>query len=241
MASLRSTTTAAASLETHSAGHERASLLVPVEEFLDATCYCSVSGRCFVRTAIIPLRWYEVVVNEKGLGAMLDAEHTVFDRQEWNNVGASTTSCSATAAARPPLVDVGEFFVVPEAVPDPMTITDGSAVEDSRESSIGCGINANATARRRGEVLAKRRVYRMLLALGYVVRSGLKLGCDFLVYKGQQGRTHAEYAVLVTGAQGAPTTWADVACKSRLCAAVGKKLVVVDTEGQNWLVKRWKF
>merc|ERR1712194_255221 len=47
------------------------------------------------------------------------------------------------------------------------------------------------------EELQRFRVFWRLKRAGYVVRSGLKIGVDFSIYKENQSKSHSEYALLV--------------------------------------------
>lgn len=71
-------------------------------------------------------------------------------------------------------------------------------------------------------------VYHHFRSLGWCVRSGIKFGCDYLLYKRGPPFMHAEYTVLVI-----PSTekhwksWEDVMAVSRVVSGVKKTLVLV--------------
>jgi len=72
---------------------------------------------------------------------------------------------------------------------------------------------------------------------GYVVKSGLQFGTDFLLYRGSPDEFHAEYCALVL----APTdkvTWKRIKTLARLAQDVRKRLVLahVDEDGVHELV-----
>lgn len=82
----------------------------------------------------------------------------------------------------------------------------------------------------------RSRAYSSLRKRGFVVKSGLKFGADFLIYRGKQGKVHAESAVVLVKDF---LCWRDIVGKSRLNASVGKSLVLMDEELNAVKLKRW--
>lgn len=71
-------------------------------------------------------------------------------------------------------------------------------------------------------------VYHHFRSHGWCVRSGIKFGCDFLLYKRGPPFMHAEYAVLVIPNNGRKwKDWEDVMAVSRVVGGVRKTLVMV--------------
>lgn len=71
-------------------------------------------------------------------------------------------------------------------------------------------------------------VYHHFRSLGWCVRSGIKFGCDFLLYKRGPPFLHAEYTVLVIPSDGAGwKAWEDVMSVSRVVSGVKKTLILV--------------
>eukprot|EP00396_MALV-II-16_sp_LP-1_P000476 gene476-403_t len=189
--------------------------------------------RCLVEATAISLDWYDRVVNRECIGTGLDD---------------------------------GRLLVLqPEELA--YLVGRGWAVVDGG----GCGAaNKGAKEAPSGAVLRKDNwripVYAMLRRKGFVVRSGLKMGADFLVYRGRQRKIHSESAVLYVGESssvgdlvtapaggreeaasngasgegaGRQYTWRDIVAKARLCATVGKSLVLVDADLNCVRLKRW--
>jgi tRNA-splicing endonuclease subunit Sen2 len=70
--------------------------------------------------------------------------------------------------------------------------------------------------------------YHQLRALGWVPRSGAKLGCDFLAYRFGPEYSHAAFCVLALreGAAQAPLQWPPLQCALRVSHNVAKKLLL---------------
>lgn len=68
--------------------------------------------------------------------------------------------------------------------------------------------------------------YHYFRSLGWCVRSGIKFGTDFLLYKRGPVFGHAEHAVVVMDAE-KPYNWHDLATVSRVIGTVNKNLVLV--------------
>ena len=65
--------------------------------------------------------------------------------------------------------------------------------------------------------------YHYYRSLGWIVKSGLKYGCDFVLYSKEIERVHAEFCVLVIKND---ITWKDVERQSRLSITVAKTLLI---------------
>lgn len=71
-------------------------------------------------------------------------------------------------------------------------------------------------------------VYHHFRSLGWCVRSGIKFGCDFLLYKRGPPFMHAEYTVLVIPSdQESWKAWEDIMAVSRVVSGVKKILILV--------------
>lgn len=71
-------------------------------------------------------------------------------------------------------------------------------------------------------------VYHHFRSLGWCVRSGIKFGCDFLLYKRGPPFMHAEYSILIIPNSGEEwKTWEDFMSVSRVVGGVRKTLVLV--------------
>ncbi len=84
-------------------------------------------------------------------------------------------------------------------------------------------------------------VYKDLRDKGFVVRRGLKFGCDYLVYEYGPGIDHAPYGVQVMrfDEEFDPV---DLVRMGRLIHSVRKKLVIALTDGQGrieYLILKW--
>ncbi len=84
-------------------------------------------------------------------------------------------------------------------------------------------------------------VYRDLRDKGYVVRRGLKFGCDYLVYEYGPGIDHAPYGVQVFrfNEEFDPI---DLVRMGRLLHSVRKKLILALTDGEKhieYIILRW--
>ena len=84
-------------------------------------------------------------------------------------------------------------------------------------------------------------VYKDLRDKGYVVRRGLKFGCDYLVYEYGPGIDHAPYGVQVLkiNEEFDPI---DLVRMGRLLHSVRKKLVIALTDGikhVDYIILRW--
>lgn len=75
--------------------------------------------------------------------------------------------------------------------------------------------------------LVEYAVYHHYRSLGWCVRSGIKFGCDMVLYKRGPPFMHAEYAVkwIVNGREW--TTWEDFMALARVVSGVKKTLVLV--------------
>ncbi|KAH3667414.1 hypothetical protein OGAPHI_003063 [Ogataea philodendri] len=69
-------------------------------------------------------------------------------------------------------------------------------------------------------------VYYHYRTLGWVVKSGLKFSCDFILYERGPVFQHSQYAVKIAE----PSSWVDVCSTSRVVGAVKKKLILVYVE-----------
>lgn len=74
-------------------------------------------------------------------------------------------------------------------------------------------------------------VYHHFRSLGWCVRSGIKFGCDMLLYKRGPPFMHAEYAVMVVS--DGWTTWEDFMAVARVVSGVKKTLVLVQVDGPS--------
>jgi tRNA-intron endonuclease len=84
-------------------------------------------------------------------------------------------------------------------------------------------------------------VYKDLRERGFVVRRGLKFGCDYLVYRHGPGIDHAPYGVQVYS-EDESTDPIEIVRMGRLLHSVRKKLIiaVVDSESRiNYLLFGW--
>lgn len=71
-------------------------------------------------------------------------------------------------------------------------------------------------------------VYHHFRSLGWCVRSGIKFGCDMLLYKRGPPMLHAEFAILVVPDGGCGwTEWQDFMALARVVGGVRKTLVLV--------------
>lgn len=73
-------------------------------------------------------------------------------------------------------------------------------------------------------------VYHHFRSLGWCTRSGIKFGCDFLLYKRGPPFMHAEYGVLVIDSSRQWKSWEDFMAVSRVVGGVRKTLVLVYVE-----------
>lgn len=73
-------------------------------------------------------------------------------------------------------------------------------------------------------------VYHHFRSLGWCTRSGIKFGCDFLLYKRGPPFMHAEYGVLVIDSGHQWKSWEDFMAVSRVVGGVRKTLVLVYVE-----------
>jgi tRNA-intron endonuclease len=78
------------------------------------------------------------------------------------------------------------------------------------------------------------QVYRDIRTRGYIVKTALKFGADFRVYKrgAKPGKTHAKW-VLFCASEHEAETWTEFAAKNRVAHSTRKKLLIgiVDAEG----------
>lgn len=73
-------------------------------------------------------------------------------------------------------------------------------------------------------------VYHHFRSLGWCTRSGIKFGCDFLLYKRGPPFMHAEYGVLLINSSQPWKSWEDFMAVSRVVGGVRKTLVLVYVE-----------
>lgn len=193
---------------------------------------CERSQRAFLQTSLASLEWYDKVVNESQVGSVLTSEVLVFDRLEtWWLISEGLVQLETDEEVLP----AAEEGSLRALLPHPLLRFLRNFIPSSEE------------------LFSRFIVYWRLKRNGFVVRSGLKIGADFAVYKGKQGQNHAEYAVVVEHVETLPTvnsepnnnydarlSWSDVAAKSRLCGGVNKKLVIMNARGRATVVKRWK-
>lgn len=86
-------------------------------------------------------------------------------------------------------------------------------------------------------------VYHHFRSLGWCVRSGIKFGCEYLLYKRGPPFMHAEYAVLVVpNAASHWKNWEDFMAVARVVGGVKKTLVLayVDVPDQGKFDEAWK-
>lgn len=86
------------------------------------------------------------------------------------------------------------------------------------------------------------RVYRDLRERGFVIRRGLKFGCDYLLYKYGPGIDHAPFGVEVVRAEDVYDPIAIVRM-GRLLHSVRKKLILAITSNEKidyYLFSWWK-
>lgn len=84
-------------------------------------------------------------------------------------------------------------------------------------------------------------VYKNLRDKGYVVRRGLKFGCDYLVYEYGPGVDHAPYGVQVLKIN-EKFDPINLVRMGRLLHSVRKKLIIALTDGNksiNYIILRW--
>ena len=87
-------------------------------------------------------------------------------------------------------------------------------------------------------------VFRDLRNRGYVIKSGLKFGCDFRVYdKGSRpGRTHAKWLVFATK-ENSKSSWKEMSGMARVANSTKKNVLVgiVDSEnGVSYFEVSWR-
>jgi len=182
---------------------------------------CPRSHRAFASTEGLPLDWYDSLLNHKQVGSVLNADTVVFERLElWYLIAQGWVAVD----------DVDASSHSPRSVTPEWTLLE-------RDAPTLAGWLSAPPANI--EHLARFLVYLRLRRNGYVVRSGLKCGTDFVAYQGKQGKSHAEYAVVVQHREEA-LEWCDIAAKSRLCSTVNKGLIVVTAAGKATLIRRWK-
>eukprot|EP01080_Neovahlkampfia_damariscottae_P010107 gene10107-2527_t len=71
--------------------------------------------------------------------------------------------------------------------------------------------------------ISRYLAYHYYRSSGWIVKSGLKYGCDFVLYSKEIERVHAEFCVLVICGD---ITWKDVQRQSRLSISVAKTLLI---------------
>ncbi|CAD7972400.1 unnamed protein product [Amoebophrya sp. A25] len=163
--------------------------------------YCQYSGRSFVKVDAIPLDWYDHILNREGVGSLLDAATVIFSREEtaWLqeenylqfDAGDGISHLQKSSVENGNIANASVNGVLSSVMPGNSSSSSSSKVKLIDELSQGHSITFDE-----GLSSCLVRAYKLLKKQGYTVRSGLKMGADFLVYKGQQGQTHAEYAVV---------------------------------------------
>ncbi|KAI9339928.1 tRNA intron endonuclease [Obelidium mucronatum] len=115
------------------------------------------------------------------------------------------------------------------------------AVISGQEGDAGCGgevenrlLAVGAKMHGIQAFAARLTVYSLMRKRGWVVRDGIKFGCDYVLYKqGGPKRYHAEYAVQVQwDTQAAKNTWKKLLASIRFTEQAKKALVrvVVDRD-----------
>lgn len=89
------------------------------------------------------------------------------------------------------------------------------------------------------------KAYAALRNAGWIVRSGLNYGTDFVLYRSSPDVEHAEFAVLVMSKRDQTTTWRGLLGVNRSCVGAKKKLLVaaVDPDSDEIRileVERWQ-
>lgn len=69
-------------------------------------------------------------------------------------------------------------------------------------------------------------VYHHFRSLGWCVRSGIKFGCDMLLYKRGPPFSHAEFAILVIPTREENINWIEISTIARVIGGVKKNLVL---------------
>lgn len=97
--------------------------------------------------------------------------------------------------------------------------------------AIDCGIAAiDFFPRDPSDAFVKRyAVYHHFRSRGWCVRSGVKFGCDFLLYARGPPFAHAEFGVIIAG----QPRWEDVMACGRVIGGVKKTVVFVSVETQS--------
>jgi tRNA-splicing endonuclease subunit Sen2 len=73
---------------------------------------------------------------------------------------------------------------------------------------------------------ANYAVYHHFRSLGWCARSGVKFGCDYLLYKRGPPFSHAEFAVLVIPTKHGDVSWIEISTIARVVGGVKKNLVL---------------
>lgn len=81
-----------------------------------------------------------------------------------------------------------------------------------------CSMNASFAA--------NYAVYHHFRSLGWCARSGVKFGCDYLLYKRGPPFSHAEFAVLVIPTKRNDVSWIEISTIARVIGGVKKSLVL---------------
>ncbi|ODQ78852.1 hypothetical protein BABINDRAFT_168032 [Babjeviella inositovora NRRL Y-12698] len=91
------------------------------------------------------------------------------------------------------------------------------------------------------EELIRCIVYHHYRSLGWCVRSGIKFGTDFLLYKGGPPFTHAEHGIIIMQNQKGcrNTRWVDISGTARVVGGVKKNMIIafVDVPEQDAYAK----
>ncbi|RLV83640.1 tRNA-splicing endonuclease subunit [Meyerozyma sp. JA9] len=82
--------------------------------------------------------------------------------------------------------------------------------------------------------LVEYAVYHHYRSLGWCVRSGIKFGCDMLLYKRGPPFSHAEFAIKICTTEPAkPEEWSNISALARVVGGVKKTLVLVYVDVPN--------
>tara|TARA_Y100000310_G_C20180572_1_gene577924 strand:- start:41 stop:529 length:489 start_codon:yes stop_codon:yes gene_type:complete len=100
--------------------------------------------------------------------------------------------------------------------------------------SISSGVLFRKFSRGERNFPEKYAVFKNLRGRGYVLKSGLKFGCDFRVYdKGQRpGKAHAKWLLFATK-EGAKMSWKDFSGMNRVANSTRKNLLIAIVDSEN--------
>ncbi|GEQ72284.1 hypothetical protein JCM33374_g5971 [Metschnikowia sp. JCM 33374] len=114
-----------------------------------------------------------------------------------------------------------------------------SIIRDSQQLSVNdvFGLCMRGSIVPHNKFLLDYAVYHHFRSMGWCVRSGIKFGCDMLLYKRGPPFMHAEYAILVIPNNGEEwTTWEDFMAIARVVSGVKKTLVLAYVDIPETLV-----